>query len=182
MTVQAVCAGHGHTFTMNHPTKIYPGLACEPGTSVPSNPAKQPTVVHLASSAQHGASRSTCSAVRSGHCCAVHRRNGRARSPVVHRARQSHSSEACAGDDRHLDRPRQRRRAGQSERPRVRHDVGSVQRIRGNRSAPSSRKAVQRQAHKKSRGATIVCISGRLRRHMAWYGGHTSRASYAAPT
>ena len=50
-----------------------------------------------------------------------------------------------AGDDRHLHRQRQRRRAGQRARPGIRHHVRPLRRVRRDRSAAAGRKAVQRE-------------------------------------
>ena len=49
-----------------------------------------------------------------------------------------------------LDRQRQRRRAGQPARPRVRHDVRPLRAVRRVRSAAAGGEAVQRQADQRS--------------------------------
>ena len=62
-------------------------------------------------------------AICARHGRAVHRRGGRAGPGAVHRAGQSDRRAPRAGDDRHLHRQRQRRRAGQRARPGIRHHV-----------------------------------------------------------
>ena len=169
MTVkEGVPQGTVHNFTMSSAdSKIYPGIAREPGTfgtPDPNNPAKldrhdQP------SRAVHAARRGLrAEAVRARHRRAVHRRRRRAGPAAVHGARQSDRAEARAGDDRDLDRQRQRRRAGQPARPRVRHDVGPVRGVRRDRSAAARREAVQREADEGSRRRARRWAAARARR------------------
>ena len=71
--------------------------------------------------------RGLCAAaVRARHGRPVHRRRRRPRPAPLHRPRQPDRAATRPGDDRDLDRQRQRRRAGQPARPRVRHDVGEA--------------------------------------------------------
>ena len=142
---------HGlvHTFMMDSSAStIYPGIARVPGTRPeldPANPAKR--IV------QSGPAKYTRrvavyipQAVRRRHHGALHRRRRRSRPAALHRARQPDRAEARAADDRDLDRQRQRRRPGQPARPRVRHDVRPLRRVRRDRGAAARREAVQRQA------------------------------------
>ena len=55
-------------------------------------------------------------------------------------------------DGRDLDRQRQRRRAGQPARARIRHDVGPLCGVRRDRGAAARRAGVQREADEGSRG------------------------------
>ena len=92
-------------------------------------------------------------AVRRRHRRAVHRRGRWAGSPALRDARQPDLPEACAGDGGDLDRQRQRRRAGQPARSRVRHDVGTLRGVRRERGDSVRRAAVQREADEGSRRA-----------------------------
>ena len=148
MTVQeGVPHGTVHNFTMKSTdSKIYPGIAREPRHAEPAGPEQSGEADReQPARALHAPRGGVCpAAICAGHGRAIHRRRGRSGSDVVHGAGQSDRAETRAGDDRHLDRQRQRRCAGQSARPGIRHDVGSVCGVRRNRSAAAGRKAVQR--------------------------------------
>ena len=67
--------------------------------------------------------------------------------------------------DRHLDRQRQRRRAGQPARPRIRHDVGPLRGVRRGGSAAARRARMPRDADEGSRRARDHG------RQLRWIGG-----------
>ena len=154
MTVQpGVPQGTVHNFTMESTdSKIYPGIARVPGSRSmvdPNDPAKRivnsgpaPYTRRVAVYVPQQYVPGTIAPVIVGADGPDH--------DAVHDARQSDRTEARAGDDRRVDRQRQRRRAGQPARPRVRHDVGTVCGVRRDRSAAARREAVQGAHHERS--------------------------------
>ena len=163
-----------HTFTMNSAdSKIYPGIARTPGsrpTVDPTDPAKR-----IVSSGPAPYTRSVAVYVPRqyvpGHRRSLDRRGRWTRSAVVHDAGQSDRTEARARDDRDLHRQWQWRRAGQSARPRIRHDVGALRAVRRNRGAAARRKAIRREADQESRCARHhgLQLRGSAALAMAWY-------------
>ena len=141
---------HGtvHIFTMSSAdSKLYPGIARDSGTFGTPDP-NDPTSLVVTTSHPRPYTRRVGVYVPAqyvaGTRSTVHRRRRRHRSIAVHRARQPHRAEARAADDRHLDRQRQWRRAGEPARARVRHDVRSLRGVRRDGGAAAGREAVRR--------------------------------------
>ena len=156
MTVQeGVPQGTVFNFTMNSAdSKIYPGIARDANTFGTPDPdrSRQTCRDHQPSGSLHAPSGRLCpQAIRPRHGRAVHRRGGRTRPGAVHGARQSDRPAPRAGDDRHLDRQRQRRRPRQPARPGIRHHVRPVRGVRREGSAAARGKEMQREIDQGSR-------------------------------
>ena len=156
MAVQeGVPQGTVYNFTMNSAdSKIYPGIAREPGTfgtPDPNDPAKLiVTTSHPAPYTRRVAVYVPKQYVPGTAAPFIVGADG-PDPAAVHGARQSDRAEARAGDDRHLHRQRQRRRARQPARPGIRHDVGTLRGVRRDGSAAAGREAIQREADEGSR-------------------------------
>ncbi len=146
MTAQeGVPQGTVFNFTMESAdSKIYPGIARDAGTfgtPDPADPAKLiVTTSHPAPYTRQVAVYVPKQYVPGTAAPFIVGADGPDRA-LVHRPRQSDRRAPRAGDDRHLHRQRQRRRAGQRARPGIRHHVRPVRRVRREGSAAAGGEA-----------------------------------------
>ena len=156
MTVQdGVPQGTIYNFTMSSAdSKIYPGIAREAGTfgtPDPNDPAKLiVTTSHPAPYTRSVAVYVPKQYVAGTAAPFIVGADGP--DPLLFTALDNLiAQKRVPVDDCDLHRQRQRRRAGQPARPRIRHDVGPICGVRGNRSAAAGGKAIQREADQGSR-------------------------------
>ena len=154
MTVKdGVPRGMVHNFTMESTaSKIYPGIARQPGSRSmvdPNDPAKR-----IVNSGPAAYTRRVAVYIPQQYVpgtIAPFIVGADGPDPALFMALDNLiAREARAGDDRRLHRQRQRRRAGQPARSRIRHDVGTLRGVRRDRSAAARREAVQREADEES--------------------------------
>ncbi len=156
MTVhEGVPQGTVYEFTMSSAdSKIYPGIARDPGTfgtPDPADPAKLVVTTSHPAPYTRRVAVYVPQAIRPGHGRALHRRRGRSRPCAVYRTGQSDRRAPGAGDDRHLHRQWRRRRAGQRARPGIRHHVRPLCGVRRDRSAAARRSEISCEADQGSR-------------------------------